>query len=67
MQAALTQAEEDLAGKHKLIQSLTRENIKYSRELQAINSKIENYSDQKTKLDLQANIINKDYKHAEKR
>ena len=67
MQAALTQAEEDLAGKHKLIQSLTRENIKYSRELQAINSKIENYSDQKTKLDLQANTINKDYKHAEKK
>ena len=67
IQAALTQAENDLAGKHPLIQNLTRENIQYSRDLQIINTKIEDYTDKKTKLDIEANIINKDFKNAEKK
>ncbi|NOS87542.1 MAG: mechanosensitive ion channel [Methylococcaceae bacterium] len=67
MQAALSQAEKDLSGKHSLIQSLTRENIQYSRDLQAITTKIDQYTSEKSKLDAQASDIGNDFKSAEKK
>ncbi|MDD2661198.1 MAG: mechanosensitive ion channel [Methylococcales bacterium] len=67
MQAALSQAEKELSGKPPLIQALTRENIQYSRDLQAITDKIENYAEQKTKVDAQTSEIDNDFKSAEKK
>ncbi|MFA5921039.1 MAG: mechanosensitive ion channel domain-containing protein [Methylococcaceae bacterium] len=67
MQDALSQAEKELSGKHPLIQALTRENIQYSRDLQSITAKIENYTEQKTKVDTQATEIDSDFKSAEKK
>jgi potassium efflux system protein len=67
MQDALSQAEKELSGKHPLIQLLTRENIQYSRDLQAITAKIESYTEQKTKVDAQAIEIDNDFKSAEKK
>lgn len=64
---ALSQAESELAGKHPLIQAYTRENIQYSRDLQTIATKIDSYTEQKTKLDLQASDLDSDFKSAEKK
>jgi potassium efflux system protein len=67
MQDALSQAEKELSGKHPLIQALTRENIQYSRDIQAQTAKIENYTEQKTKVDAKADEIDNDFKSAEKK
>jgi len=67
MQDALNQAEKELSGKHPLIQVMTRENMQYSLDLQAITTKIENYTEQKTKIDTQASAIESDFKSAEKK
>ena len=67
MQEALSQAEKELSGKHPLIQALTRENIQYSRDLQTITIKTESYNEQKTKVEVQANEIDDDFKSAEKK
>jgi len=67
MQAALSQAEKELSGKHPLIQALTRENIQYSRDLQGITAKIENYTEQKNKVETKAGEIDNDFKSAEKK
>ena len=67
MQDALSQAEKELSGKHPLIQAISRENIQYSRDLQAITAKIESYTEQKTRLDAQASEIDNDFKSAEKK
>ena len=66
-QEALNQAEKELSGKNPLIQAMTRENIQYSRDLQAITAKIENYTEQKTKVDAQASEIDNNFKSAEKK
>ncbi len=63
----LTQAEKTATGKHSLIIQATRENIQYSRDLQAVTSKIETYNDLKTKVDSAANDIDADFKSAEKK
>ena len=67
MQDALSQAEKELSGKHPLIQALTRENIQNSRDLQTQTAKIENYTEQKTKVDAKASEIVNDFKSAEKK
>lgn len=67
MQDALSQAEKELSGKHILIQKTTRENIEYSGYLQTITAKIEQYTDQKTKIEAQASTIEADFKSAEKK
>ena len=67
IQEELSQAEKELSGKPPLIQALTRENIKYSRDLQEITAKIENYTEQKTKVDAKASEIDNDLKSAEKK
>ena len=67
MENALTQAESELAGKHPLIQDYTRENIQYSRDLQAIATKIDSYAEQKAKLDRLASDLDSDFKNAEKK
>ncbi len=66
-QEALSQEEKELAGKPLIIQALTRENIQYTRDLQAITAKIERYTAQKTKVDAQTSEIEKDFKSAEKK
>lgn len=66
-QDALSQAEKDLAGKHAVIQAITRENIQYSRDLQTVTEKIDSYNEQKTKIDAQAADIEADFKNAEKK
>lgn len=67
MQDALSQAEKELAGKHALIQKTTRENIEYSGYLRTITAKIEQYTEQKTRIDLQTSAIEEDFKSAEKK
>jgi potassium efflux system protein len=67
MQDALSQAEKSVSGKHPLIQSITLENIQYSRDLQNITDKIEQYIDQKGRVDAQASQIDEDFKSAEKK
>jgi len=66
-QDALTQAEKDLFGKHPVIQAITRENIQYSKDLQSITEKMDNYNEQKAKLDAKAAEIDGDFKSAEKK
>ncbi len=67
MQDALSQAEKELSSKHVLIQASTRENIQYSRDLQAITAKVEQYNEQKNKIDARAAEIETDFKSAEKK
>lgn len=67
MQNALSQAEKELAGKHALIQKITRENIQYGGDLQNITSKIEQYTEQKANVDAQATTIDAEFKSAEKK
>ncbi len=67
MQDALSQAEKAVSGKHILIQESTRENVQYSRDLQDITAKIEQYTEQKSKVETQANEIETDFKSAEKK
>ncbi|MGZ4994524.1 MAG: mechanosensitive ion channel domain-containing protein, partial [Methylobacter sp.] len=67
MQDALSQAEKAVSGKHPLIQEITRENIQYSRDLQDITAKIEQYTEQKAKVEAQAGEIETDFKSAEKK
>jgi Small-conductance mechanosensitive channel len=67
MQDALSQAEKAVSGKHVLIQENTRENIQYSRDLQNITTRIEQYTEQKTKVEAQASELEDDFKSAEKK
>jgi potassium efflux system protein len=67
MQDELSQAEKAISGKHSLIQDSTRENIQYSRDLQDITAKIEQYTEQKTKVEAQSAEIETDFKSAEKK
>ncbi|MGR9088733.1 MAG: mechanosensitive ion channel domain-containing protein, partial [Gammaproteobacteria bacterium] len=67
IQDALSQAERELSGKHPLIQDITRENIQYSRDLQAVAVKIEKYDEQKIKIDEKTAEIEKDFKSADKK
>jgi potassium efflux system protein len=67
MEDAFSQTEKELSGKHPVIQKLTRENIRYSRDLQAIAGKIDNYNEQKNKIDALASEQDNDFKSAEKK
>ena len=64
---ANNQVEKELSGKHPFIQALTRENIQYSQDLQAVTTKIDNYTEQKTKVETQASEIDNDLKSAVKK
>ncbi|PPD38718.1 MAG: mechanosensitive ion channel protein MscS [Methylobacter sp.] len=66
-QDSLSQAEKALSGKHPVIQTLTRENIQFSKDLQATTAKIDSYNEQKAKLDAQVAGIDSDFKSAEKK
>ena len=63
----LSQAEKELAGKPPVIQAVTRENIQYSRELQTITLKMEQYNTQKNAADQQNVALQEDFKSAEKK
>jgi potassium efflux system protein len=67
VQNALSQVEKELSGKHPVIQAITRQNIQYSRDLQAITAKIDNYNKQKARIDTQSADIENDFKSAEKK
>ncbi len=67
MQQALTQIEKETSGKHPLIQQVTRDNIRYSRDLQTITGKLEQYTERKAAIDNQATEIESDFKSAEKK
>ncbi|MCF7986146.1 MAG: mechanosensitive ion channel [Methylovulum sp.] len=66
-QDALSQAEKELSGKHQVIQTMTRENIQYSRDLQTVTEKIDRYNEQKNHIDAQAASIEDDFKNADKK
>ncbi|MCX7066942.1 MAG: mechanosensitive ion channel [Methylococcales bacterium] len=66
-QDSLDQAEKDLSGKHIAIQNVTRENIKYSQQLQAIKSKINQYNEEKVSTDKQINEIDTNFSSAAKK
>ena len=63
----LTQAEKSASSKHKLIRQITRENIQLSRDLQAINGKIEAYGEINKKAEAATAEIEADFKNAEKK
>lgn len=67
IQNALSQAEKELAGKHPLIQQITRENLQYTRDLQNINSKTEKFAERKNAIDAAAVNIGNDFQSAEKK
>lgn len=67
MENELTEAEKKVSGKHNLIKEMTRENLKYARDLQAVMGKIEQYTELKNKNTTSANGIESDFKNAEKR
>jgi len=63
----LSQSEKDIEGKHPLIQKFTRENIKYSRDLQTMTAKIEQISEQKTQIEIKTADIENEFKSADKK
>lgn len=63
----LSQAEKDVADKPQVIQSITRENIQFSRELQSITQKLERLNSQKNVITAQTSAISENEKSAEKR
>lgn len=63
----LSQAEKEVAGKPKIIQRVTRENIQFSRELQLVTQKLERLSGQKSLIDQDALTITENQKSAEKK
>lgn len=67
MEDALSQSEKELEGKHPLIQQRTRENIQYSRDLQAVTTKVEQISEQKTAIELKISDIENEFKSADKK
>ena len=67
MQKQLSEAERAVAGKPPLIQKMTKENVNYSRDLQAISAKIKNYTDLKNRVEANADGIEADFKSAEKK
>ncbi len=67
MQQELTEAEKALANKPAAVQRATRENIDYSRDLQAINSKIKYYNEQKNRTETSGAQIEADFKNAQKK
>ncbi|HCT98917.1 MAG TPA: mechanosensitive ion channel protein MscS [Methylococcaceae bacterium] len=67
MEDALSQTENALNNKHPVIQHYTRVNIQYSRDLQVINTKIEDVSDQKAQIDAQTSDIETAFKSADKK
>lgn len=64
---ANNQVKKELSGKYPLIQTLTRENIHYSQDLQAVTNKIDEYTEQKTKVEIKASEIDNDLKSAVKK
>ncbi len=67
LEDAFSQTEMELAGKPPAIQQITRQNIRYSRQLQAIAGKIDGYLAQKNRLDSLFNDLDSDFKGAEKK
>lgn len=67
IQDSLSQIEKEIAGKDPAIQKITRENIRYSQNLQTIAEKIERYSEIKSETDKRISQIEEDYKSAEKK
>lgn len=67
METVLSEAEKKVSGKHNLIKEITRENIKFARDLQIVNGKIETYAELKNKHTSAASGIEADFKNAEKR
>ncbi|MEN9757154.1 MAG: hypothetical protein RL755_1341, partial [Pseudomonadota bacterium] len=67
MEDALSQTENELSTKHPVIQRCTRENIQYSRDLQAITAKIEQISDQKAQIESKNSDIETEFKSADKK
>ncbi len=66
-QQELIQAQKEAAGKHRVIQDVTYQNIVYNRLLQETNSKLEQYSKRKGELESLQKQLEKDYKSAEQK
>lgn len=67
IQNALSQAEKATEGKHLVIQTSTKQNIQHSRDLQTITEKINQYNEQKRKIEVKTQEIEADFKSAEKK
>ncbi len=66
-QAILIQAQRETAGKHPVIQKTARKNIRYNQLLQEINKKLEQYLDQKNRIDARYKQLEKDFQSAEQK
>ncbi len=67
MREEQSQVEKEIQNKHRIIQSITRENIQYSRDLQTVTLRLEQYTAQKNNVDNQASAIESNFKSAEKK
>ena len=63
----LKQAELELAGKPVVIQTVARENIRYTVLQQELNKKIEHYENQKSEIDNSFKLLEKDFQSADKK
>lgn len=66
-QASLIQAEKEAAGKNQIIQSVTRENIRFNQLMQGTNQKLEQYINQKINIENQHRQLEKDFQSAEQK
>lgn len=67
MQQELSKAEKKLAGKPPVIQTVTRENIQFGRDLSAITDKIAQRTLEQEKITAANDQLNKDFKSAEQK
>lgn len=67
VQQELNQAEKELAGKAAVIQTVTRENIQFGKDLSIIADKIAQITSEQGKITATSNQIDKDFKSAEQK
>lgn len=66
-QAALLQAEKEAEGKHPLIRTATKENMRYNRSLQEVNKNMEQYLLQNNEMQGRYKQLEKDFQSAEQK
>lgn len=66
-QIALIRAQKEAFGKHRIIQMVTQENIRYTQSLREISIKEELYLDLKKEIEARSQQMEKDFQSAEKK
>lgn len=66
-QAELLQAEKEAEGKHMLIRTAAKDNMRYSRNLREVSKQIEQYLAKKNEIDKRNTELEEDFKSAEQK